>query len=179
MKFMTVLDYDKFQQFFDNGVLQDNSIFEFSSEDSLFLNERLEDLTGNPSSFITGVCYPNNYNLSKVWKDLSKLIPIAKNDIVMEFSVEEDECIYSDVKSTTKSIYLSGGFQSLISYDFKEGDFAYTKDISVTNFEDGVIVDGLWDKQELPSNQNINSSQFNNFANRVKEKYVNISNTWR
>lgn len=173
MRFITSIDGVKLDELIDNSKLLNNHVFDVNGDVKSLLSNLLNDLNGSFSSLVVGLVVPDNYGpLSSIWEKISKLLPIKSGDIIMQFNLNEDECLFCDFNDFTSSIYLNpGSLRDKIVYQPSPLCIVISDTIEAENFDYAYVVNSNWGKGEF------NSSSNSKFITSILD--LKVSNVWR
>lgn len=181
MKFITVVDLSKINEIIETQVLVNNCMFEIEGSTRGILVGKLSDLNVESDSIVNGFCLDgSDGDLSVLWSSYLKTLPVKTGDVIVQFSVNSDECIFCDFNSFMEFNYSEDvyGIEEIISYRFDKEKIAFTQSLELVDFEKAFIVSNEWSKQDLVETTSINS-RTNLVTSLIELKHINKSNIWR
>lgn len=182
MKFITVVDVDKIDEITQSGLLSNNYLFEMSDEAKSIISDKLIDLNVESNSVVNGYCLDGSCgDLSKLWNLYLRQLPVKTGDVIVQFGVESDECIFCDFNDFMEFNYMDEfeRIKDIISYRFDKDKIAFTQTLDLCNFEKAFIVSEEWSKDDL-IDSNIGSPNSSKLVTNLEDfKNINDSDVWR
>lgn len=182
MKFITVIDLDKINEIIEKGILENNYTFDVEEGAKKILSNVLSSLILESDSLVNGYCLDGRSgDLSSLWSQYLKTLPVKSGDVIVQFKVESDECIFCDFNNFMEFNYL-GDFDSIkdiISYRFDEEKIAFTQTLDLVNFEKAFIVSDEWSKNDLVDSSISNGNSSSLITNFKDLKDLSNSCIWR
>lgn len=180
MKFITVIDVPKIDEIIDTGCLSNNYVFDVEEGARGIISKTLKELNLDSDSIVNGYCIDeSNGDLSKLWFDYLKQLPVKTGDVIVQFGVSADECIFCDFNDFMEFNYCDDyeRIGDIISYRFNKDKIAFTQELDLAFFEKAFIVSDEWSKDDLvESGLNSSSSVVTNITNL---KAITNSSVWR
>lgn len=180
MKFITVIDLVKIDEIIENGVLENNCAFDLEGDVKSIFVRKLSDLNLDSDSVINGFCIDGRSgDLGNLWSYYINTFPVKTGDVLVQFSVEEDECVFCDFNSFMEFNYCGDydSIKDIVSYRFDQDKIAFTQQLDLLNFEKAFIISSEWSKDNLiNSSMSDNSSLVTNFRDL---KTLGESCVWR
>lgn len=152
MKFITVVDEPKIDEILATGYLKDNCMFEMDEVGIGIVSEILSDLVLPSNSVVNGYCIDGkDGDLSNLWSEYLKSLPVKTGDVIMQFSVNEDECVYCDFNQFMEFSYLGNSefIKDIVTYRFDKTKVAFVQQLSSREFEKAFIVTDGWQNDNL------------------------------
>lgn len=182
MKFITVVDVPKIDEIISKGMLENNYAFDMEEGARSVLVEKLNDLSVEVDSVINGYCLDGSSgDLTNLWSKFIRSFPVKSGDVIIQFSVDEAECVFCDFNDFMDYNY-SGDFdfiEDIISYRFDSEKIAFTQQLDLLNFEKAFIVSDEWSKNNL-INSSIGSDGNSGLLTNVQDlKVLGRSSVWR
>lgn len=173
MRFITCIDGNKLDEMIGTLRLNNNVLFEFNDDKIESCKQLVENLNGECDSIIVGTCLDdNNFDLSNSWSYISKLLPTKTGDVVMQFKIDSDECVFFDFNDFMSALYENNGdLESLASYEVKTDSVVITGEIDAKKFDCAFIVNNDWGKDDFATGSE--SGVFTSFND------LNTSRVWR
>lgn len=110
MKFVTKLDFKQTRELVHNGRIENICIIPINKDFQGLLTRYLEDNTGFSNIPVMGITkIMGEEGLEEIWDDISNLISIQVNDVLLEFDMPSDMIAtvgYSNLLEINKSIDL-------------------------------------------------------------------------
>lgn len=178
MKFITVVDSEKIDEILELGCLINNCMFELDSVGLSIVSKALSDLVLPSDSVVNGYCIDgSNGDLSNLWSSYLKSLPVKTGDVIMQFSVNEDECVFCDFNNFMEYSYLGNSefIKDIISYRFDKDKIAFVQELLAKDFEKAFIVTDSWKSDSL-----FVAGTSNKIIKGISElKSINCSSVWR
>lgn len=173
MRFITCVDIGKLKEVIDSSYLDNNMLFDFNNDSFSQSGTLLEELNGEFTSLNVGVYVPDNYgDLSSIWSQISKIIPVKAGDAIIQFNLDEDECIYFDFNNILDYLYNGDSeLSSIVSYEPKTMGIVLSDRIPANKFDCAFLVNSEWGRENL--------SNSNNGLLITTIMDLNVSEVWR
>lgn len=180
MKFITVIDVPKIDEIIATGCLSNNYVFDVEDGAKKIISKALVDLNIESESIINGYCLDErNGDLSKLWFNYLKQLPVKAGDVIVQFGVNSDECLFCDFNDFMEFNYCEDyeRIGDIISYRFDKDKIAFTQELDLAYFEKAFIVSDEWSKNDLVESGLNNSSNLITDINNLKT--ISNSSVWR
>lgn len=178
MKFITVIDNDKIDEIMDTGFLRFNCAFELEDSCREILVSSLKELNVDSESIVNGYCIDERYgDLSNNWLKYLNNLPIKTGDIIVQFGVEVDECIFCDFNEFMQYNYCNEyeRISDIITYRFDDSKIAFIQELDLAQFEKAFIVSEEWSHSDL-----VDSFTDNKVITNIRElSHISDSSIWR
>lgn len=180
MKFITVIDVPKIDEIIATGCLSNNYVFDVEDGAKEIITKALVDLNLESDSIINGYCLDESHgDLSKLWYTYLKQLPVKTGDVIVQFGVSSDECLFCDFNDFMEYNYCDDYERvgDIISYRFDKDKIAFTQELDLAYFEKAFIVSDEWSKNDLVESGLSNSSNMITDINNLKT--ISNSSVWR
>lgn len=180
MKFITVIDVPKIDEIIDTGNLSNNYVFDVEEGAKGIITSALKELNLDSDSIVNGYCIDESHgDLSKLWFNYLKQLPVKTGDVIVQFGVSSDECLFCDFNDFMEFNYCDDyeRIGDIISYRFDKDKIAFTQQLDLALFEKAFIVSDEWSKDDLVESS-LNSSS-NVITNINNLKAIGDSSVWR
>ena len=180
LKFITVIDVPKIDEIIDTGCLSNNYVFDIEDGAKGIISGALKELNLDSDSIVNGYCIDESYgDLSKLWFNYLKQLPVKTGDVIVQFGVSGDECLFCDFNDFMEFNYCDDyeRIGDIISYRFDKDKIAFTQQLDLALFEKAFIVSDEWSKDDLVESSLNSSSNVITDINNLKA--IGDSSVWR
>lgn len=151
MRFITCINESKLDEVIEIMTLKNNLLFDFNRGQLNSCKSLVKNLNGDCNSLVIGTCVDDNSgDLSKIWSEVSKLLPAKTGDIIMQFNINSDECLFYEFNEFMDSLYNDReNLQDLVSYDVLNKAIVVSSEINANTFDCAFIVNSDWGKGDF------------------------------